>query len=516
MDIFSKIQALKPCANLLNNNLMGIEKEGLRVARKGGISQAAHPKIFGCALTHPNITTDFSESLIELVTPPMRSAKAALDFLQDTQHYLYHHLPKDQNLWVASMPCVIRGETYIPIAQYGSSNQGMMKTVYRRGLSNRYGSVMQTIAGIHFNYSFSQDFFKQYQKLLAPQKALKTFSNEAYMGLTRNVVRYGWVIPYLFGASPAVCKSFLKGYHQHSLMEFNNSTLYKPYATSLRMGDIGYQNLAEDEAGVKANYNSLGHYVNSLKAGMYSSYPEYEKIKVNNNGVYQQLNSHILQIENEYYACVRPKPKFEANQRPLNSLLNNGVDYIELRSLDINPLLPLGIDEQQVYFLEAFLLFCLLQNSPAISTKEQFDIDNNDQLVAHEGRKPALKLKHKLQPITLKDWGNAIIKKISACAILLGHKHQQSIADIAIAFDKPSQTPAAIVLKQMQDNNQGFFEHTHNLAKQYQQRFLAQNINQAHFDYLDNQAKISCQKQREIEKSDTVSFDVFLQNYFQQ
>ncbi len=516
MDIFSKIQALKTHASLLDDNLMGIEKEGLRVARKGGISQAAHPKAFGCALTHPNITTDFSESLIELVTPPRRSAKAALDFLHDTQHYLYHHLPKDQGFWPASMPCVIRGETYIPIAQYGSSNQGMMKTVYRRGLSNRYGSVMQTIAGIHFNYSFGADFLDKYRLLLAPSKAPNTFSNEAYMGLTRNVVRYGWLLPYLFGASPAVCKSFLKGYHQHSLIELNDSTLYEPYATSLRMGDIGYQNQAEDEAGVKASYNSLGHYVNSLRAGMHSSCPEYEKIGVKRGGKYQQLNSNILQIENEYYASVRPKPKPEAEQRPLNSLLNKGVDYIELRSLDVNPLLPLGIDEQQVYFLEAFLLFCLLEDSPVISTKEQFDIDNNDQLVAHEGRKPGLLLQDKAQPITLKNWGNALSEKISACAVLLGQKHQQSVAKIITAFDDPSQTPAAIVLSQMQTMQQGFFDYTNNLAKQYQQQFMSQNINQTHFDYLDKQAGISCQAQRDIEAADNVSFDEFLANYFKQ
>ena len=236
---------------------MGLEKEGLRVSRKGGISQVPHPHTLGCALTHPNITTDFSESLVELVTPALGSATKMLFFLENTQHYFYHHLPKNQNFWPSSMPCVIRGETAIPIAQYGTSNQGMMKTIYRQGLANRYGSVMQTIAGIHFNYSFSHEFWQQYQILLAPTETLRSFIDNGYMGLIRNIVRYGWIIPYLFGASPAVCKSFLKGYHAHSLVEFNDSTLYEPYATSLRMGDIGYQNLAEDEAGVKANYNSL-------------------------------------------------------------------------------------------------------------------------------------------------------------------------------------------------------------------------------------------------------------------
>jgi glutamate--cysteine ligase len=291
LNLVDIIQQLKPYGDLLKGNLMGLEKEGLRVSRKGGISQASHPKALGCALTHPNITTDFSESLIELVTPPMHSAKEILAFLSKTQQYLYHHLPKDQNFWTASMPCVIRGETYIPIAQYGTSNQGMMKTVYRHGLANRYGSVMQTIAGIHFNYSFSVDFFKQYHQLQAPNELFRKFSDQAYMELTRNVVRYGWLIPYLFGASPAVCKSFLKGYHQHSLVKFNASTLYEPYATSLRMGDIGYQNLREDEVGVKASYNSLRHYIHSLKSGMQTVCCEYKEIGLKKQGKYQQLNT---------------------------------------------------------------------------------------------------------------------------------------------------------------------------------------------------------------------------------
>jgi glutamate--cysteine ligase len=211
LSLTEKIQQLKPYSALLQGNLMGLEKEGLRVSSRGGISQAPHPKALGCALTHPNITTDFSESLIELVTPPTRCADEMLAFLSKTQQYLYHHLPKDQSFWPASMPCVIRGETYIPIAQYGTSNQGRMKTVYRHGLANRYGSVMQTIAGIHFNYSFAQDFLKQYHLLKAPSEAFREFNDKSYMALTRNVVRCGWLIPYLFGASSAVCKSFLKG-----------------------------------------------------------------------------------------------------------------------------------------------------------------------------------------------------------------------------------------------------------------------------------------------------------------
>ncbi len=493
---------------------MGLEKEGLRVSKKGGISQAPHPKTFGCALTHPNITTDFSESLIELVTPPLGNAVEMLSFLEETQHYLYCHLPKDQNFWPTSMPCVIRGETTIPIAQYGASNQGMMKTIYRQGLANRYGSVMQTIAGIHFNYSFSHEFWQQYQTLLAPTEALKLFIDNGYMGLTRNIVRYGWIIPYLFGASPAVCKSFLKGYHAHSLVEFNESTLYEPYATSLRMGDIGYQNLAEDKAGVKANYNSLNHYINSLKAGMQTVCSEYEVIGLKRHGKYQQLNTNILQIENEYYASVRLKPLVGPDKKPLDTLSSNGIGYVELRSIDINPLLPLGIDKAQIYFLEAFMLFCLLEPSCAISTSEQFEIDTNDQLVAHEGRKPKLILTRRGKQTSLQKWGGDIMTKIEQCATLLSESHQVFVRDIARRINNPDLTPSAIALSQMKERNQGFFDYTNSLSKQYKIDFLSNTINQKHFDYLDHQAKISCKKQQQIEASDLVDFDTFLTEYF--
>ncbi|MBA5249431.1 MAG: glutamate--cysteine ligase, partial [Gammaproteobacteria bacterium] len=469
---------------------------------------------FGCALTHPHITTDFSESLIELVTPPVHSAGEMLGFLSKTQQYLYHHLPKDQSFWPTSMPCVIRGETHIPIAQYGSSNQGRMKTVYRRGLANRYGSVMQVIAGIHFNYSFSADFLAQYYLLKAPHQTLRWFTDQSYMGLTRNVVRYGWLMPYLFGASSAVCKSFLKGYHQHSLVEFNASTLYEPYATSLRMGDIGYQNLREDEAGVKASYNSLGHYIHSLKAGMQTVCQAYAERGVKKRGQYQQLNTHILQIENEYYASVRPKPEMVLGKKPLDALEENGIAYIELRSLDINPNLALGVDATQVLFLEAFLLFCLLEDSPIISSREQFEIDDNDRLVAHKGRTPNLLLKHQGQRVGLQTLGRLVMDKVLLCAELLGAEYQQAVAEIGKRIENAELTPSAIILQAMRTHNQGFFDYTETLAKQHQKEALAQVVDETHFAYLHQQAKKSCQRQLEIEQADNMSFDDYLTHYF--
>ena len=238
-------------AALLKGGVIGLEKESLRVSPDGGIAQTPHPRALGSALTHPYITTDYSEALLELITPPMDDGLQALDFLQDLHKFVYDNL-EDEILWATSMPCVLEGGANIPIARYGDSNVGMMKTVYRRGLGHRYGRVMQVIAGVHFNFSVGQAFWPAHQELERARGSRRDFVDAAYLGQTRNLQRYGWLIPYLFGASPAVCKSFLGG-RPTTLKEFDRSTYYEPYATSLRMGDIGYTNSKEKGVGIKAS-----------------------------------------------------------------------------------------------------------------------------------------------------------------------------------------------------------------------------------------------------------------------
>ncbi len=514
MDLLDKIQSLVPVKERLNQNLIGIEKESLRVSEDGSISQEPHPESYGSPLTNPAITTDFSEALIELVTEPFDSADKALNELAKIQHFVHHQLTLSERFWPASMPCILRGHTNIPIAQYGSSNLGIMKTVYRRGLANRYGSVMQAIAGIHFNYSFSFDFWKAYRDLISPDMSERDFIDCHYMGLARNVLRYGWIIPYLFGASASVCKSFMKDYHEHDLEEFDDNTFYLPYATSLRMGDIGYQNTQEDEKGVKANYNSLCHYVHSLRAAMKTNCKDFENIGLKKDGEYQQLNTNILQIANEYYASVRPKPLVHGMDRPLRALTNNGIGYIEIRSLDVNPLISLGIDKPQIHFLEAFLLFCLLQDSAAISTSEQFDIDNNDNLVAHKGRQPDLKLINNGKQVLLKDWGKKIFSGVVECSKLLTKEHQKSVLKMLNRINNPDLTPSAIMLKEMQQKESGFFEYIDKFSHQNRELYRRKSINKDYFVELEELAISSHQKQLKMESEDVLSFDKFIEEYF--
>ena len=192
---------------LLRDARFGLEKESLRVSATGGMALTPHPTALGSALTHPDITTDYSEALIEFITPPLPGVADALDYLADLQAYVYHRLD-NEILWATSMPCVLSGDHNIPVARYGTSNAGRMKHVYRVGLGNRYGRVMQVIAGVHFNWSFADDLWPAYRLIEGRVCGLRDFRDQRYMAQIRNLQRFGWLIPYLFGASPAVCKSF--------------------------------------------------------------------------------------------------------------------------------------------------------------------------------------------------------------------------------------------------------------------------------------------------------------------
>ena len=502
---------------LLEGRRIGLEKETLRVNPQGSISQTQHPEQLGSALTNPYITTDYSEALLELVTPPCESVKAAMAFLSDTQKFVFTKLD-DEMLWATSMPCVVAGETSIPIAQYGLSHAGMMKTVYRKGLGYRFGRVMQVIAGVHFNYSLPKEFWQAYQTIEQDDSVLQSFIDEQYFGILRNLQRMGWLMPYLFGASPAVCKSFLGG-AETSLQDFDENTYYGEYATSLRMGDIGYQNNKENETGIKANYDNLKEYTDSLRAAISTACPEYEKIGVEVNGEYRQLNANILQIENEYYSTVRPKQVPQGNEKPSTALTHRGVEYIELRSLDVNAFEPLGVSETQLHFLEAFVLFCLLTESPLIDDQERSEIDENELNTAHRGRDPALLLQRNGESILLKDWAEEIVTAMQAVCELLdadieGEPYQQALAQQTAAIHDSMLTPSAVMIKDMREHQEGFYHFARRMSVQHCEYFSTITASEQSKQLMEKTATQSIQRQLQIEADDTGSFSEYLENYF--
>jgi glutamate--cysteine ligase len=510
------------CESALSSSKIGLEKESLRVSTEGGISHTPHPIALGSALTNPQITTDFSEALAELITPPCDSVTEVIQSLDDIQNFVYRQLD-GEILWATSMPCVVAGETDIPLAQYGSSNAAQMKTVYRRGLGLRYGRAMQVIAGVHFNYSYSDEFWQCYQALLNNTDNYQDFVSDQYMGLVRNLLRYGWLVPYLFGASPSVCKSFLNG-KRTILQEFDSNTYYEPYATSLRLGDIGYQNNKEGLAGVKANYDSLDSYIASMRCAINTPYSGFEQIGVKVNGEYQQLNANILQIENEYYSSVRPKQILQGDEKPSTALERRGIAYLELRSLDVNAFDPHGINSEQLCFLEVFMLFCLLQPSPPLSDNEVSAIDENMVLVAHKGREPGLDLQRcdgeqGVKKISLQDWAAELCGKMKSVAGLLDNANYcesyfSSVkSQIASVFD-PDLTPSARMLADMRAHDEGFFHYAKRMSEHHYQYYKKQSLSSEKIQFFEDMAKQSLVKQKQIEASDKISFDEYLKNYF--
>ncbi|MGA7980258.1 MAG: glutamate--cysteine ligase [Chromatiaceae bacterium] len=502
----------------LKDNLVGLEKESLRVSQTGTVVATPHPPALGSALTHPYITTDFSEALLELITPPSARTEDALGFLEDLHTFVYRHLDNDL-LWATSMPCVLEGARSIPLARYGTSNAAQMKTVYRRGLGNRYGRVMQVIAGTHYNYSFSDDFWPLYRELEQDEGDPEHFRSESYMGLIRNLQRYGWLIPYLFGASPAVCKSFVQG-RQTDLQEFDRSTYFYPYGTSLRMGDIGYQNRQTEGTGMKAVYDSLDAYVRSLTWAIETPCPEYETIGIKVGDRYEQLNANVLQIENEYYSTVRPKQITAWMEKPTLALRRRGVRYVEVRSLDVNAFHPLGIADEQLRFMEVLMLFCLLADSPRIDARERGAIDRNQLLAAHRGRDPVLELERDGRGVALRAWAGELLDVMEPAAELLDDKSGGPFAaSLSRQREKvrdPERTPSARMLAEMRSNGEGFYHFSRRVSEQHRDYFRGLALKPEREAEFHRLALESQQRQREIEAADDVSFDEFLARYFAQ
>lgn len=303
----------------------GIEREGLRVAADGSLSQLPHPSALGSALTHECITTDFSESLLEFITPPNISVATTLSQLSDIHSHVYLQIDQEQ-IWPLSMPCFVGDEDDIVLAHYGTSNVGKMKHVYRVGLKNRYGSMMQAISGVHFNFSLPSSFWDIWGEMHG-QVADQDVISDSYFALIRNYRRMCWIIPYLYGASPAICRSFLQDrVTTYDFKTLGKGTSYLPYATSLRMSDLGYTNSAQSSLNIC--YNSLPSYVASVRQAIQTPSAQYANIPAGENGNYQQLNANVLQIENELYSPIRPKQIARSGEKPTDALSSLSLIHI--------------------------------------------------------------------------------------------------------------------------------------------------------------------------------------------
>lgn len=503
----------------------GIEKEGLRVNSKLDIAQSDHPSSLGHPLTHTRITTDYSEALLELITPVHSDLGSLFADLRETHQFVLNNIGEEV-LWAGSMPSRLDGNDSVRIAEYGDSNIGQLKHVYRKGLDVRYGRVMQSIAGLHFNFSLDDAFWETLQAQEASEDkrnlSLQTYKSERYFGLTRNFRRYSWLLMYLFGASPVLDASFLEHPEQvtdNALEAFDSKgSYYRPYATSLRMSDLGYNNNAQSSLNIC--FNTLDNFTTTLGDAVKTSYPAYEKIGTLVDGAYRQLNTNILQIENEYYSAIRPKRTANSGEKPTKALQERGVEYVEVRCLDLNPYETLGMNKQQAEFMDCFLLMCLFEGSPFFDGAQCAESENNFATTCTLGRKPGLMLQVDGEEKALNAWALSIFERLESTAAALdvqsgGNQYAQAIASQLKKVNDSSLCPSAKVLADMKEQDMSWLELCASLSEKHKQTLtssIALNV-VASFSRL---AEDSLEQERHIHADDmqqAVDFDTYLANY---
>jgi glutamate--cysteine ligase len=500
---------------VLQGGRKGVEKESLRVWPDGELAHTPHPPALGAPLTNDQITTDFSESLIELVTPPFRQTWELLQYLCDMHQFVYRHLDLEM-LWSTSMPCALHGDANIPLAQFGRSNVGRMKTIYRNGLGLRYGRMMQAISGVHFNYSFSSYLWDVLEHVNKSDQPRQDFVSEQYFAVLRNYRRHGWLVLYLFGTSPAVAKSFFAG-RDTTLQSLDADTYYEPYATSMRMSDIGYRN--KNQATVSVSVNSLDEYVRDLSRAIGTPYPPYETLGVKVDGEYRQLNANVLQIENEYYSFIRPKRIARSGERPTKALQRAGVEYVEVRALDVSAFDPVGVNQNKLRFLEAFLALCLLKESPPISRGEQDDLDANHLTVARRGRQPGLMLDRDGRQVSMRDWAGELLDAMQGICEMLDHgeprrPYASALEQQRAKIDDVERTPSARLLAEMRQSGESFLALAQRMSKLHKDYFLdLYPPNERRLAEFAAAAEESHEAQRRIEATDRLDFDSYLAQY---
>lgn len=508
-------QFLEPAqAQLLRGIVRGFERECLRVDRSGQLAATPHPTALGSKLTHPWITTDYAEALLEFITPPSPEPGFPLEFLKDIHRFSAQQLGGEY-LWAGSMPCKIGTDADIAIADYGTSNTARFKMVYREGLGLRYGRAMQTIAGAHYNWSLPQDFWLALRGCCGGGPDLQAFINERYFGLIRNFLRYGWLIPYLFGASPALCQSFLQG-HPSDLTELTPGTLHGPYATSLRMSDLGYQNHAQDKLNI--SFNSLAEYTQGLEAAIRTPDPYYAELGVRDGSHWRQLSDSVLQMEAEFYAPMRPKRVAPDGMRPAKALRTLGVQYVEMRLFDLNPFIDIGIAPEQSLFADVLLLMCLFRSSPPITCREQSENDENKHRVVTRGRQPDLQLLVHNHEQPMRGLAHELFDDMAPFAEMLdvaygGRRYQGALQDLRARIDHPETTPSAQVLEAVKTHG-GYFNFAMDMSKTHTQNLQAVGLDDQTLSKFKTSVQDSLAAQQQVDAAPEGSFEDFVAAYF--
>ena len=455
----------------------GIEKENIRINQLGKINNQDYPKKLGKALTHSYITKDYANAILEIVSPPMTSSVELFDFLEKLHTYIYQSC-KDI-LWVNSFPP--QNIKNITIATFGTCNKAKLKEYYRTGLKHRYGDFFQLFSGIHFNYSFHQEVLKALENDYYIQD-----KNSAYFDTIRNFLRYEFLLLYLFGSS--VSEKF-------------------PFATSIR------NSIYKNKNNFFVSMNSLKEYTDDLLSATSTPDEDYQKIDLKKKKEFLQLSTNKLQIENELYYSIRPKSNVSSFQRPLFNLSENGIDYLECRSLDLDTFSPISIDIETIYFLEIFFYFCLLASSPPLQENEQQTILEYKNKIALFGRKykdffsmKSLYSKEQLQDVL--DAFLEIAKLLDASSKTKNYSKSLK-KQIKILYNK--EIPSAKLSELMQTHS--LQDYILQQSKKKRDYFLQKPLLKEYQDYFFSESQDSFKKWQELENEKQEDFLIFLQNY---
>lgn len=503
------LSCLQP--ELLTGNQLGLEREALRTTAAGQVATTPHPRAIGDKLSHPEITVDFSEGLLEFVSRPHQQLDALLDEMQSLHNFVARSLHADEMLWAMSMPppaC----EQDIQIADFGRSASGLMKQVYRQGLAARYGKIMQIISGVHFNFSVDPRFIAEMQKASASALEEQDYRNQFYFRLIRGFDQHAWLLPYLFGASPIAARSSVAA-ELHWLKPLDEQYVHGEFATSLRMSDIGYQSPAQSELFI--SHKNIDAYVRELVLATRTPWPDYQKLGVRRGDDWVQLSGNILQIENEYYSAIRPKQIADRGQRPACALKNRGVSYIEVRLLDVDPFDSLGISPDTANFMQVFMMACLAWGENDGGRQQQGK--HNRGMAIRHGRDPKLQLMRHLGPVSLRDWADECLDDCAVIAECLDQVDGDSRYSRAIRVqrEKWSDTDKLPSQRVMNESaKEGYHSWASSLSRRYSHDFANAAMGQARLDELQATARQSLEQTAALEAEDSGDLSAYVADYF--
>ncbi|WP_395167360.1 glutamate--cysteine ligase [Francisella salimarina] len=488
------------------NNLRGIERETLRITCSGVLADSCHPYALGHKLTNSSITVDFSENLLELITRPHESIESTFCELYDLSAFTLANMADNEIILNTSMP-LSADESEIEEADFGSSNSGQMKRVYRKGLSVRYGKIMQIISGIHYNFSFDRKLIEN----IASDK--QSSVSDVYFDVLNKYFEFMWLLPYLFGASPICAKTSVKNKPNY-LSDLDDEFFVGKYATSLRMSDLGYTSPAQKDLAI--SYNNVKSYVKDLIHATDDIFDDYRNLGLYDaEGQRVQLNESILQIENEYYSAIRPKQIAKRCERPACALYNRGVEYIEVRVLDVDPFTPVGISKNTALFVEAMLMTCLEEGAVRYSKEQIKQAKQNLTAVAIQGRNPQLKLKKlgDAREVLLKDYALELFDKIEATAEKMSSEYleavyleKQKILDI-------NKTPSSKIVKIAEE--QGYKKFALKVSQKASEEFRGYALSADVESELQSQVSQSEVAEKGLVANDSISLDEYINRYYE-